>query len=162
DRRAAEVDVGWRHLARPVADVVGVAGAELAGRSVAPAADVAADQPRTDVALAGHELDHGSAHVDVGRRHLAGQVTDVDEVAIAEPAGAAAAPAAHDPALEQRAVEPAARGDLNHGLGSEQGVDRRHLAGVVSDVVLVADTQRSGAVVSPATDLTGLQDRAVV
>src|SRR5690606_31686540 len=87
---------------------------------------------------------------------------DVDEVAIAEPAGAAAAPAAHDPALEQRAVEPAARGDLNHGLGSEQGVDRRHLAGVVSDVVLVADTQRSGAVVSPATDLTGLQDRAVV
>src|SRR5690606_39579693 len=42
------------------------------------------------------------------------------------------------------------------------GVDRRHLAGVVSDVVLVADTQRSGAVVAPATDLTGLQDRAVV
>jgi hypothetical protein len=84
---AADVDVGGRHLAGLVADVLEVAVAKRADATRAPAADRPADQERAGVVVARGDLEDHAAERDVGGRHLAGRVAEGLRRSVAEDTG---------------------------------------------------------------------------
>ena len=91
-------DEGWRLV---VANVVGVAVAELTVCSVAPATHGASVEQRARVVVAGFYLRHRTADVHVIERTLV--VTNGVGVAVAELPVAIVTPAAHVAPVEQRA-----------------------------------------------------------
>ncbi|MEZ5112748.1 MAG: hypothetical protein R2693_04520 [Nocardioidaceae bacterium] len=102
----------------PVADVVGVAVAELAVGSVAPAAEAAGGQQGAGVILAGGDGDGATPELDVAGAGGGLVVPDVVGVAVAQLPVGAGAPAADVAGAQQGAGVVAAGGD-GGGLGAE-------------------------------------------
>ncbi|HEU4410034.1 MAG TPA: hypothetical protein VFS43_32565 [Polyangiaceae bacterium] len=106
-------------------------------------------------------LQRPAAEVDGARRRRRLVVADGDEVAEAERPELPRAPAAHAPALEQRAGAQEAAGEL-HRLAAEVDGARRRRRLVVADVVGVAVAERPRAGRAPAVHRAALEPRARV
>src|SRR5690606_3960244 len=157
-----EVEVGRRHLAALITQAVGAAVAELSAPARAPAADLAVAEQRTGVRDTGGELGDRGADAgdgDVGGRHLVEAVADVVDVPVAELAVHPVAPAADLAVAHQRAVVLAAADDL-HGRTAEIGGRRRHLAGVVAQILVGPVAQASVALVAPTAGDPGREHGA--
>ncbi len=166
-RRAARAEVDRADRARRlvVADPLRVAVAELAEGAVAPAAHRVVVEQRAAVGGAGADRHRGAARPEADRADRARRlvVADVVEIAVAEPAVPAVAPAAHRAVVEDRAGVVMGGADCDRGAARAE-VDRADRARrlVVANVsrVSVAELAReSGA---PAAHRAVIEDRAGV
>ena len=155
------------HLVGAVADVAGVADAELAVAVVAPALQAAVIQDRAGVAVADLHRGDGAAEIEIGEGavHLRGLSAAVGGVALAEVAVAVVAPALHRAVVEQGAAEVSADLHIGGGVaGAQIGVGEvvAHLVGAVAALGGVALAELAIAVVAPALHLAIIKHRAGV